>query len=202
MMRLRRAGNRKLKQARIDTIQQELMETPTKTVGYEDFLRGLQLHNVHTAELQAHYSSRTKLDERLRRYARQQKGVQRLLKCVNIPIGSTRIVAFGRAYTGRRAKFGDSMPVAPVKMVSRQLAKRCRVVLTNEHRSSKTHATCGRELDFAGAAGCERFTVCACGENVERDLNAAMNIAAALLQYSVDGTSPAHLDRDPTRRSL
>ena len=198
----RRSANRKLKRAEIEEAQRALMAAPMKTVDYNAFIVGLRVHNARTPALQAYYGSRTKLDERFRRYIRQQKGVQFLLGAVGVAPGSARVVAFGRAYTGRRARFGDSLPVAPVKMITRQLAKRCRVVLTTEHRSSKTHATCGHELDYGRAVGTERFTVCGgCGAVVERDLNAAVNIAAALVQHSVDGTPLPHLSRDPTARA-
>ena len=197
-----RAVNQAHRRKKIVKIQEALMATPMKTVGFGDFVEGLRLHNSHTATLQEYYGCRTRLDARFRRFIRQQKGVERLLTAVNISPECNKVVAMGRAYTGRRAKFGDCLPVSPVKMVARQLAKRCRVVMTNEHRSSKTHASCGHELSYAGATGTTRLTTCAgCGAvDVERDLNAARNIAEALWQYSVDHTSPAHLDRDPARR--
>jgi hypothetical protein len=69
------------------------------------------------------------LDERFRQYIRQQKGLERLLTAVKIEPGSKKVVAMGQAYTGRKARYGDSLPVAPVKMVARALAKRCRVVM-------------------------------------------------------------------------
>ena len=124
-----RAVNQAHRRKKIVKIQEALMATPMKTVGFGDFLEGLRLHNSHTATLQEYYGCRTRLDARFRRFIRQQKGVERLLTAVNISPECNKVVAMGRAYTGRRAKFGDCLPVSPVKMVARQLAKRCRVVM-------------------------------------------------------------------------
>jgi len=46
-------------------------------------------------------------------------------------VGYSKVIAFGKGYGGRRARHGDSMPVAPVKMIVRELAKRARVVMTH-----------------------------------------------------------------------
>ena len=129
MKRMCRTANQARKRGRIVAIQESLMKAPMKTVGFGNFVKGLRLHNAHTATLQEYYGSRTRLDERFRQYIRQQKGLERLLTAVKIEPGSKKVVAMGRAYTGRKARHGDSLPVAPVKMVARALAKRCRVVM-------------------------------------------------------------------------
>ena len=91
MKRTRRAANQARKHGRIAAIQESLMKTPMKTVGFRNFVKGLRLHNAHTATLQEYYGSRTRLDERFRQYIRQHKGLGRLLTAVKIEPGSNKV---------------------------------------------------------------------------------------------------------------
>ena len=68
--------------------------------------------------------------------------------------------------------------MAPIKMVIRELSKRARVVMSHE-RIRYERIRC--ELEFAGQRGTVRRTTCpGCEEDLERDDNAARNIASVL----------------------
>ena len=191
-----RKGMRQRAKREIEGVQDALSAASMKTHNYDAFQASLRMFHQHAPAVQRYYGSRALRDERFRRVIRQQKGVSRLFAHLDVAVGSSKIIAFGKGYSGRKAQYGQSLPPAPVQMVIRELSKRCRVVMTHENRSSKTCAQdgCGAEVHFDGQRGDERVTTCRnCGKNLERDLNAAVNIASVLLQHSIDGKRPPHL---------
>lgn len=123
-------------------------------------------------------------------YGRLARAQHAMLKAV-FP-DPNKVVVLGDNYRGHETRRGTTSGTNVCQGLRRFVAQHRRVVLVNEHRTSKTCSGCGHELAWKPNA--PRHQECAsCHKEVERDMNAAVNMHAIWKQHVVNGERPSWL---------
>ena len=154
------------------------------------FLRNLQMWLSCTESLRKFYGSRT---WRCGRAARGG-GLRRALALVVAKVvpDPNVLVAFGN-YPGRRCRHGDTAGPVAVKGLRRALARHRVVVVVDEFRTTLTHHQCGLEMTVCPEDRHEK--ICPRHGQVDRDVNAGLNIREVLVEHVKSGSRPSYLCR-------
>jgi hypothetical protein len=154
------------------------------------FLRNLQVWLACTESLRKFYGSRT---WRCGRAARGG-GLRRALALVVAKVvpDPNVLVAFGN-YPGRRCRHGDTAGPVAVKGLRRALARHRVVVVVDEFRTTLTHHQCGLEMTVCPEDRHEK--ICPRHGQVDRDVNAGLNIREVLVEHVKSGSRPSYLCR-------
>ena len=159
-----------------------------------DFDAYLAVYFQHVESHQRWYGSRTKRSARFVRAGRTRAIYAHVIKSV-APDPST-VVVWGGSYNGRGCMRGDTVGPTPVKALRRAFARERIVVVVDEYKSTATHALCGNLLDPRPNDPTGREKYCNhCGQDVERDINAACNMDSIWVTRINTGERPAHLRR-------
>jgi len=213
---------RKARQAEVDCIESELYSAASFKCGadMDALLVACRTFQAHDLTIQRVRATRLAASSRLRGNARRQKNLEyALTKCFPDP---EAVVVLGDGYRGRPTQKGDKSGSNIGVGLRRVLAQRRRVVLVHEFRTSITCSRCDTRLTWPktttktkpkqGPSGAgtgtrkpppaKRNQICpGCKTEVERDLNAAVNMSRLWKQWITDRTRPGLL-AFPSRHSL
>jgi hypothetical protein len=154
--------------------------------------RVFQAHDKQIADVKG---TRIAASERLRANSRLQRKFHNLLTSCFPDPGA--VVVLGNGYRGRPTPKGQKY--ANVCMgLRRMLAQQRRVVLVNEFRTTITCSNCDALLTWPKASGTppvegRKQTCPGCDAEVERDLNAAKNMARLWPAWIGDRSRPGRL---------
>ena len=197
-------GRKHSRRTRHSMIPQDIADTQaamkgmsTKTCGQDSlsFKANLSAYLPCAEKLRVYYGSRSR---RALRLTRASNARRRLRTIVNEICPDPRtVVVFGANFFGwRHTPKGTVAGPAAVKAIRRELAKTRVVVLADEYMTSRRHHVCGSELAKREGDADQREKHClACGTDVDRDLNAALNILEVWREFIRSGARPEHLRR-------